>query len=359
MKSWERFRTKDLLFSCMYGNGIYQAVNGSVANPLENEWDKNRVSPLLRNVLTGEEYYIKYVSSHNRILKKYENYILHPVAGDFILWPKDIVDCKEKWAPGGLSVSRRYTDQIGHQVEAVQEFGMLFSNETYPQYISGEQRIRQIGDLSWKNPQVQMLVQQILKTIEKVNQTGYIYADFHLSRFFFGENHRLFLDFSNLIFPINGLWKERNGDFQDGEYPIEFADPVVYQKKEGIDLNSQNFNLACLLFFLCFGHYPYDGRLLTGYADDSLMSHYVKFRNYIKMPIFIFDPEDSQNELGSFWEEERVIRLWEDLPANLKHLFVTTLRRENAERKNRIENPTAGDWMKELQMLGWVCKMEG
>ena len=110
----------------------------------------------------------------------------------------------------------------------------------------------------------------------------------------------------------------------------------------------------CFLFFFLFlGQYAYDGRLLTGYADDTIQTHYVKFRDYHKMPVFIFDPTDTQNSLGAFFEEQQVITTWNEIPENLKRLFIRTLRQQNAERTVFVNNPTPSTWLKCFKDLGW------
>ena len=95
----------------------------------------------------------------------------------------------------------------------------------------------------------------------------------------------------------------------------------------------------CASILLFFGQYCYDGRLLTGYVDDSIQKHYVKFRDYHKMPVFIFDPQDQQNALGAFDEERQVIELWEECPKILQELFIMTLSQSNAERNGKVVNP--------------------
>ena len=106
------------------------------------------------------------------------------------------------------------------------------------------------------------------------------------------------------------------------------------------------------------GQYAYDGRLLTGYADDTIQTHYVKFRDYHKMPVFIFDPKDDQNALGAFFEEQQVIDLWNELPDALKTLFIQTLSQGNAERTTSVNNPTPSMWLKTFEELGW-CEQRG
>ena len=76
------------------------------------------------------------------------------------------------------------------------------------------------------------------------------------------------------------------------------------------------------------------------------------------MPVSIFDPQDTQNALGAFDEEQQVIDLWTELPQPLKDMFITTLRQENAERTTAVNNPTPSMWLKCFREIGW-CEERG
>ena len=198
---------------------------------------------------------------------------------------------------------------------------------------------------------------EIARALESLNRSGYLYADIHLSRIYFSDVGSVYLDFSNLIFSFQdsvGRAADTVCRVEQGEYPLEFADPALVRGlAPHVDLHSQNYSLCALFFYLFLGRYPYDGRLLTGYVDDTSQQHYVKFRDYHRMPVFIFDPEDTKNSLGAFWEEQQVIELWEELPGKLQEMFIRTLRQENAERTGPVNNPTPSTWLRCFRELGW------
>lgn len=72
------------------------------------------------------------------------------------------------------------------------------------------------------------------------------------------------------------------------------------------------------------------------------------------MPVFIFDPDDHQNALGAFDEEQQVIDSWNALPEPLSQIFISVLGRENALCQCKYENPTPSMWLRCFRELGWL-----
>ena len=198
-----------------------------------------------------------------------------------------------------------------------------------------ERQVNQYLD-SWKNKKIQQMAIEIARRIQSINESGYLYLDFHLSRLFFSQDGRLYLNFSNLIFPDRNKQQWAEEDFFDMEacsYPVEFAEPAIVQgKQKYFDYSSQNYSMAAMFFYLMFGRYAYEGRLMDGYVDDSERAHYEKFRDYHKMPVFIFEPEDDSNALGLFADEQRIVELWKDAAPALRDLFLRAMCQKTAVR---------------------------
>lgn len=346
-----------LLYSCIYGSGIYQNTGQMVQDPLGGDNGEGRLSPLIRSVITGEEFYMKRINCPSQLCEKYRNRINCPPNRSHILWPVDMLNLDDKDIECSMYVSQEYTDTPTDIHLRGGNLGLLFPYGGYPTMINGLRRLQQIGSLTWKKPEVRKIASQIIKAIENINRCGYVYEDIHLSRIFFMDNDEVYLNFSGLALSMEDVFSNdaiSTCSIQGNEYPIEFADPAVYRGlHKTLDFQAQNFSLTALLFYLLMGQYPYDGRLLTGYVDDGIQHHYVKFRDYIKMPIFIFDPDDKQNALGAFAEEEAVIDLWKELPNQLKTVFISTLRQSNAERTEYSDNPTPSMWLNCFRMVGW------
>lgn len=355
--------SESLLYSCIYGKGLYRATDQMVQDPLGGDSAEVHYCPLLQNIITGEEFYMKLVNCNHHMHNKYIRRILSPPSRSHILWPVDMVYVKDKPVEWSLYVSQEYTDTPKDVGMRSANRGLLFPYRGFPYMINGVRRLQQIGRvISWKQQEIRRIAFQLVKAIDDINRSGYIYADIHLSRFFFMEYDVVYLNFSGLALPMTEIFSEDavfSCSISGDEYPIEFADPAVYRGLHKIvDFQSQNYSLTALLFYLFMGRYPYDGRLLTGYVDDSVQHHYIKFRDYLKMPVFIFDPEDKQNALGAFAEEEAIIVLWNELPEQVKEMFISTLRKPNAERTDFADNPTPSMWLRCFESIGWDRIME-
>lgn len=357
MNLFGKYKSEDLLYSCIFGSGIYRVTKESVMDPLFGEGDEDRYSPILRNDITGEEFYMKLLNCSPEMYGKYSDRITNPPVRTHLLWPADMVDLQDKDIGCSLFVSTQYTDDPDSDNNWQCHRALLFPYGEYPHMINGAQRLKQIKNATWKNPEIRKIAYQLVKALDEINRSGYSYQDFHLSKFFFLDNDEIYLDFSSLAISLADCVSgdtETERMLEDNEYPLEFADPAVFNRKhDSFDFDSQNYSLTAFLFYLFIGIYPYDGRLLTGFMDDNIQRHYVKFRNYLKMPVFVFDPDDTHNALGAFAEDEEVIELWEELPDLLKSLFINTLKKSNAERETAVSNPTPGMWMACFDALGW------
>ncbi len=347
-------KADDIYMSGIFGRGIYQWNKRLTPDPLAGA----PFSPLVTNIITEEAFFAKRFDSTLLTLQRYQRHILNPPDRTVILWPCDLLEC-----PGslleqcGLFVAQKYTGFQSAQCGEKEEGLLLFPWEDHSQMVNGIQWLRQAGRQNWRNPIIRDMAVQLVQAIERLNRSGYVYGDFHLSRFFFQEDGSVFLNYSNLIYAFNDLDLPYPpiSSPAPGEYPIEFAEPAVVQgKQKTLDFHSQNYSLCALLFFLLLGRYPYDGRFLSGCMDTDSQSHYAKFRLYHTMPVFIFDPTDRQNSLGAFIEEQRTTELWHELPESLKELFILTLNERNATRAVQAANPAPVTWLKCFQELGWL-----
>lgn len=363
MKATKYYDAETLYFSKLYGSGIYKWSGQLVPDPLCVDNGEGLTSPLLINVISGEQYYARRFSYGARGQFHFWKTVLTPAQKKCILWPSDIIEI------GGrqenlfkLFVSQEYAPVATPIEKREGDFALLFPYGGYPNVENGIRKIAKIDELNWKNSDVRRMAVGIARAIENVNRDGYFYTDIHLSRLFFSDDWETYLDFSNLMFSVCDSLGENAEEIcgvSDGDYPIEFGDPsVVRGIIPHLDYHSQNYSLCALLFYLFFGVYPYDGRLLTGYADDAPQSHYIKFRDYHKMPVFIFDPDDVSNRLGAMAEEREIIYLWEELPDVLQDLFLRTLKQSNAERTDEVNNPTPSMWLKCFAELGWCDDTE-
>lgn len=356
---------EELLFSCIFGGGVYKETGQYVQDPIGGDDGKGHLSPLLKNVITGEEFFIKRLDCSDFMYNRYRDRILKPPKRNHILWPTDMIMLgSAQMDKCNLTVEQEYSDASTQNEEQNGIRALLFPYAGYPKRINAIRRLGEIGQKNWKNASVRKIAVKILEAIDEINRCGYIYGDIHLSRIFFDERNEVYFNFSNLVFSYADTYSDEAEiicSMQTNSYPIEFADPSIIQGKQRvIDFQAQNFSLCSLLFYLFFGRYAYDGLLLDDHrydGDDRDLSsprHYIKFREYHKMPVFIFDSRDTRNELGVFDEEQQIIDLWQECPGELKDLFASTLKQENAERTIHYDNPTPRNWLNCLNSIGWI-----
>lgn len=363
MRSRRYYTQNDIYCSEVYGGGIYEWNGQLVQDPLGGDNGEGCLSPLLTNIVTDETFFMKRLDCSEQMHSCYIAHILTPPCSSHILWPSDMVSLEEEQQNDcSLFVAQEYTPTPTPGEQRPGSSALLFPYGGYPKMVNGVRKLAQFDALNWKSEQVRHMAVEIARALESVNRSGYFYSDIHLSRLYFTDSGTVYLDFSNLIFSFRDSVGENAGEIcrvEPAAYPIEFAEPAVVRGlTPHIDFHSQNYSLCALFFYLFLGQYAYDGRLLTGYADDTIQTHYVKFRDYHKMPVFIFDPDNTQNSLGAFFEEQQVISLWEELPHSLKELFIQTLQQENAERIRPVNNPTPSTWLKCFRELGW-CEGNG
>lgn len=337
----------NLFFSEIFGGGIYQWNSQFVCSPLDRRGEEN--SPLLIHAVTGEQYYTKWVDTSEGMRSYYQKLILSPPQCSNILWPSDMISVPEARAGlFGLPVAQNY-----FEVKPVKRPGetavLLFSYTGGLNAVGAAERLDRTSPHGWRDPVLQKIAGHTVEIFHWLNRAGYAYQDFHLSRFFFGNDGRVILDFTNLIFPLK---KGSRGPsdrmrISSGKFPLEFAEPAfVYGRKKRLDIRSQNYSLCALLFFLFLGRYAYDGRLMDENPDKTV-------REDRKMPAFIFDPEDLSNRVGEFEEEQLVIERWGGLPEVLKEAFLMTLRQNGEKDSPCVCYPTPATWLWLLEQLGW------
>lgn len=364
----------DLAFSTVYGGGIYRWSGDLVPDPIMGGDD---LSPLLTSILSGETYFLRRLDCPSeKALDLIRRRILTPPSRENILWPSDLVFLPESRREScTVFAMRQYTDTPLQPDKRPGDWALLFPWGGYPPLIGGERRLQELREHSrfgWRESAVRETAAAILQALADLNRGGYAYEEIHPARFLFREDGSVFLDYSMLLSPVPrgisdaGIWNPHTAQGAreycapaDGEYPLEFAEPAFLREerkqRKYLDFRSQNYSITAMLFYLFFGRYPYDGRLLSDYVDDGTpRKHYIKFRDYHRMPVFLFDPNDDTNHLGAFTEEQKVLELWENCPERLRTIFQSALCEASALRESSMEPPSPKRWLAELKAVEWI-----
>ena len=342
------YQRENLFFSTIRGSGVYEWT-GEYAGGLGG-------APIVEDVFDRRRYFLKRLR-FPREKERYTEMILHPPKRGLMLWPKDMVSLEDREMDFCRAfLEPVYSDKPMPAGEGEPSPALLFPmEEARALEITLEEIIKkEPGELSqgWQSCRVRRMACSIVEALEALNAEGYINNHMHPARILLPEEGPRF-DFSGLVYSVSDTMGGM-ADAKEGYYPLEFGDPYVVAKKgRGLVYRSQNYSLGALLFYLFFGRYAYDGKLLSGYVDTNIQQHYVKFSVYHKMPVFIFSKQDRQNEIGLFAEEERVISLWEDCPGDIKAILTDCLEGENALRRGKYPPATPEIWKQCFQSLGW------
>lgn len=351
-------KTDDLIFSEWYGGNLYSLSEQSVSSPLPCSEEYGCSSPLLCNINTGEEYFLKRFDPVMIPAFRMKQYLLHPPCRKHILWPCDMIlfPNREKAGVCTLFVSREYSEDLTPPAQRTENCALLFRAGGFPPLVNAGERLSRIADRSWKNPEIRRIARNFLEAVQSINETGYLYGDIHLSRIYFSDEDEVFFDFSNLIYSFSDAETFPETCRADtGWYPLEFGDPYIASGVSHVlDYRAQNFSICSFLFYLFLGEFPYNGLALEEKADDNLQHHYDKFRTYHKIAVFVFDPEDHSNRLSFFEENQQAEQSWEDLPEDLKEIFICVLRKENAMRTDPCEIPTPKEWLSLMKQKKWL-----
>lgn len=246
MKRKGYYSQSDLYCSTVYGSGIYEWSGQYVQDPLCGDNGEGHISPLLTNIITGEQFFVKRFNCSDKMYPCYRERILTPPVNDYILWPSDMIDLTdEQQTDCSLFVAQEYTPTPTPNEERKGANAFLFPYGGYPVVVNGIRRLSQIESPNWKSRDIRQMAVEIARALESINRSGYFYADIHLSRFYFSTNGYVYLDFSNLIYSVKdtvGAEAKEICHLEPAEYPVEFADPAVVRGLiSNVDFHSQNY----------------------------------------------------------------------------------------------------------------------
>lgn len=360
------FGTDLLCHSLISGMGVYETSGALERLPVGTAEDSALGVPL-RNIFSGEFFFVKRLSLRGAMPETHRIRIQNPPDRSLILWPSDmILLAEDSPAQTDFRAANVYDELRLPPPEGSADYGLLFPYRDYPpaeplDYLLS--RVERSGGHGWQNAHVRSIAMHLAETLQGLNQSRYYFFDFTPSRMLVDENEGVFLDYSPLVIPRwelssgNAALREENLTLRPSMYPLEFAEPALV---EGVcrqaDERMQNYSLAAFLFWLFFGAYAYDGRLLEHYPDRDAMEHYTKFRQYHKKPVFVFDPDDLSNRLGAadLESDQGAIQLWEAAPQRLKDTFLSVLREDNATRSSPTDRCLKpGQWLQLFASLGW------
>lgn len=393
------FGSNALFYSLIYSNGIYEYNGDCVSLPVLSKYLKTEEkTPLLKNIVTGETYFLKKVklaeplsSAHSisQDLRYYFDIIRNPIQG-FAEWPADIIGLPGEISDGVPSLRHFYDDSADKTeiTDAALLFGYCLSsrpdNGGYPVFLTLDTWLyanfedkAQMFD--YNNQQVLSIAKKTVEKINEINKNKYLYFDFDFSRILLTTDYKLYFDFSNLMLHGKNVSSDSNSGCSEYSLsvtnddkrllPLDFIEPYLfadYRSKNSnvisLDIRTQNYSLAAMIFYLLLGHKPYSGSRLLEHQESDRSMHFAYLKQYYLEDAnidFIFDYKRKDNnnvpndKSRIFFARE--IELWEALPENIREMFLRALSGSSAYRrgedKRKTAFPTPADWLSALSAL--------
>ncbi len=111
------------------------------------------------------------------------------------------------------------------------------------------------------------------------------------------------------------------------------AAPEIVEGDRRVDINTDAFSLAIILFRLLMGNHPFEGERVITFMPGIATEDINKFI-YGKRAVFVFDRDDSSNTPVEGIQDSLIYR-WGKMPAVIQEMFILSFS------KTYIENPGA------------------
>lgn len=329
------------LYSKLSGFNIYDVdidlVNGEGQFPVKN----------IRSD-TGNEYVASVINCHKTPLPLgkaawFANIIRNPVQNDLFEWPLDVVEVEKDDSIYTCLVLKK---QDFTRMRPIKEL----------LYQPGLSEV-----LDWRSPFILTVCRNIVSAMDTLHSHGYIYNDFDINNILYDPNTGDVLFKFNDSIRINGS-KTKFDEVECEDVSPEFAPPFIYDSNKYdryLSYESDNYQLASMLFRLMIGRLPYEGMGLINYGvvfdpffDVDENAHAYYFEHYHEYPHFIFDENDKTNSLSYTSASELPKDRWKTLPVEIRHMFSGVLCQSTAENLSGGHIPTAHEWLKALSKIG-------
>ncbi|HEM5089132.1 hypothetical protein HO542_00980 [Streptococcus suis] len=358
---------KNVFRSAIFGRGLYQWLKGeTVLYP----YDENLELPVLTNILTGERFYIRFFQGSYMKVLRLKYYIQHPNTTGQMVFPVDIVDIpydgEDIKVYKDSRLNYHYEDSNFNIENDNNLYGIVFplehlhgrKRQTLKSWLQEKKFVASNSGIylnGWTNPELRQVILHLLSSVIALNLSGYLLGDIHLSRILLDDELNVQFEFTDLLYMNDEM--ENSGEFVEpiapkkGEYPLEFAEPAYIRGRvERLDVQSQNYSITALLFYLLFSHYPYaDSYRTINDDEEDLIRYYSSMYRYFENPIFVFEDSES-TRFGILEDEQHVIHMWGEVGKQAQEMFLSALSKAKAERLEDYCAPNPSMWLDFLSM---------
>lgn len=270
---------------------------------------------VVQHIKTGELFYV--TEFPEKLIKKFTlNYwiglIRKPVDLKHFIWPVDIIQIDDD------------------------KYALVFPLRALPVFDNFTQVLSNDLQLGWNMPWVKQLTSNFLRALSNFSAQKYAYHEFSDSNMFFRkDNYEVMFDFSFSTQRIKSLFDSQYVDPK--RITPDYADSYYYSEHRHnlMDLASDYYSVAVILFKLLVGRLPYQGTVMEPEPNSTAQEHSNWLKVYHNNTYFIFDERDETNHIGGetgFAKDEIFVERWEALPTHVRNMFHNVFQNANVLR---------------------------
>lgn len=308
-----KIEKSSVLFSCCSGYNFYFPVN---RRPCE-VFGKSK--NIIQHIKTEEYFYItEFPEDLNTDLEL--NYwielIRKPADLKHYIWPVDVISLSEH-----LNVVK---------------YALVFPIRALPIFETITTLLSNDMQMGWELPWVKKFAANLLDAWCQFDSSKYAYHEFSVDNMFYQhENYNVMFDFSFSTQKVEGLYSTRY--VNKNRVTPDYADSYFYleNRKSLMDLASDYYSIAVILFKLLVGRLPYQGKVMEHEPNANELEHNNWMEVYHKNTYFIFDERDDTNHIGGdtgFAKDELFVERWNGLPDHVKNMFHNVFQTANVLR---------------------------
>ncbi|GFH42504.1 hypothetical protein Hs30E_10550 [Lactococcus hodotermopsidis] len=309
----KKIEEASMLYSCCSGYNFYFSANRRSYEVFGKS--KN----IIQHVKTEALFYVTEFPDdlNNDIeLSYWVELIRKPVDLKHYIWPVDVIILDE-------------------QPEKTQ-YALVFPIRALPIFETIATLLSNDMQAGWNMPWVKKFVPNLLDAWCRFDDSKYAYHEFSgLNMFYQKENYNVMFDFSFSTQRVVGLFSTRHVNKK--RVNPDYADSYYYMdgRKSLMDLASDYYSIAVILFKLLVGRLPYQGKVMEHEPNANELEHNSWVRVYHKNAYFIFDERDDTNHIGGetgFAKDELFVDRWNELPQHIRNMFHNVFQTANVMR---------------------------
>lgn len=308
----ETSKQAHFLYSLSSGYNFYEWMGHEKCTIFE------KPKSVIRHIKTGELFYI--TELRGAVAKQFNlhfwiSLIRRPADLKYFIWPVDIIS----WEKDNVAI-----------------YALVFPLRAMPKYKKLNEVLSDDQHLGWHQERVKKLVSDFLDAWSGFDLRGYAYHEFSEQNMFYQpDTLNVMFDFSFSTHEVKTLY-DAQPIVPDVIMP-EYADSLYYSenRQAKMDLASDYYSIAVILFKLLIGRLPYQGAVMEHEPDSTPKEHENWLRIYHNNPYFIFDENDETNRIGGdfgFAKDEIYVKRWNELSQSVRNMFHNVLQTANVLR---------------------------